>query len=398
MTKEAKTLAKRAAIVGIGQTECSSNGTAYDHKELLYLATRQALTDAGVSREEITSAFTTSIDLWEGRSLSNQYTLDSIGGTMKPCDLRLGDDGIYGIFAAYMEAVSHPAQVVVIGSVQKASDRRPGADAAIFLTHLETSYVRPVFADSPALGNAQHCLAAMEARRYMHCWGITEEQIAKVAVKNFWNAQGNPLAQNAKAVSVQEVLDSPALAGSVRRLTAAEPGDGACTLVVVSEDIATKLTDNPVWITGVSWCSDTWYPGKAELGKAEFIQKAASEAYAMASIKHPAKDIDLAEVYDDYAFHELQYCEALGLCGEGEGGRLIDSGLSEIGGQIPVNPSGGLLGHGNPIGTAGLMRAAQAALQLRGEAGDCQIPNAEVAVVQGCQWPWRSGGVAVLGR
>jgi len=194
------------------------------------------------------------------------------------------------------------------------------------------------------------------------------------------------------------VLNSITLAGPLKSLMFAEPGDGACVLVVASEDIAAGLTDKPVWVKGVSWCSDSWYPCKAELGKTEFIRKAAAEAYEMAGIRHPAEEIDIAEVYDDYAFHELQYCEALGLCKEGEGGRFIDSGASEIDGPIPVNPSGGLLGYGNPIGTAGLMRVAQAALQLRGEAGEYQVKNAKLAVAQGCQWPWRAGGVAVLSR
>jgi acetyl-CoA C-acetyltransferase len=134
------------------------------------------------------------------------------------------------------------------------------------------------------------------------------------------------------------------------------------------------------------------------LAKTKFINVAARQAYDMAGIKHPVQEIDLAEVYDNYAFKELQHCEALGLCGEGEGGKFIDKGISEIGGSVPVNPSGGLLGQGNPIGTAGLMRVAQAALQLRGEAGRCQVPNADVAVAQSCQWPYRSGGVVVLSK
>jgi acetyl-CoA C-acetyltransferase len=118
----------------------------------------------------------------------------------------------------------------------------------------------------------------------------------------------------------------------------------------------------------------------------------------MAGIGHPAREIDVAEVYDTFTFDELQFCEALGLCGEGEGGDFIDEGVSEISGALPVNPSGGLLGCGNPLGTAGLMKVAQAALQLRGEAGDNQVPGAEVAVAQGYQWPNPSGGVVVLSK
>jgi len=391
-------LTKRVAIVGIGQTKCGYNIDGFNHKELLYLATKQALNDAGIQREQITSAFTTSLDFTEGRSLSNQYSLDSIGGVMKPCDLRLGEDGIYGVFAGYMEVMQRPAQIVVVASVQKASDRGPGADATLMLSTQETNYVRPVLANLPAPAAVEYCLAAMEARRYMHCYSITEAQIAKVAVKNYNNATRNPMAQNGKKITLDDVLSSEIVSWPLRSLMVAQPGDGACTLVLASEEMAAELTDNPVWIMGIGWCSETGYIATSELAKAKFISTAARRAYAMAGIKHPASEIDLAEVYDNCTFNELQYCEALGLCGEGEGGRFIDSGASEIGGSLPVNPSGGLLGHGNPLGTAGLMRVAQAALQLRGEAGDYQIPNAEVAVVQGCQWPYRAGGVVVLSK
>jgi len=391
-------LNERVAIVGIGQSRCGYNMDGLNHKELLYLTTKQALEDAGIERERIDSAFTVSLDFNEGRSLSNQYSLDAIGGVMKSCDLRLGEDGVYGIFAGYMEVVRKPPRIVVAASVQKASDRNPNADAAVMLSEQDIAYTWQVCANVPNRNGLEYCLAAMEARRYMHCYGITEEQIAKVAVKNYNNAIRNPLAQNAKEISVNDILNSGVLSWPLRSLMVAQPSDGACTLILAPEEIATELTDKPIWIKGIGWCSETCYPATSELASARFIRAAARQAYDMAGIKHPAKEIDLAEVYDSYAFNELQYCEALGLCGEGEAGKAIDKGIFEIGGSIPVNPSGGLLGHGNPLGTAGLMRVAQAALQLRGEAGDYQIPNAEIAVVQGCQWPYRSGGVVVLSK
>lgn len=391
-------MSKRVAIVGIGQTKCGYVIDGYSLPELMYLATKQALGDAGIEREDIDSAITAQVDFLEGRSLCQQYTLDSIGGVMKPCDQRVGEDGIYAVFAGYMDAMSKPGQIVVVASVQKASDRRPSAYPMIILSALDTVYTRRVCDDLPGVDGLEYCLAAMEARRYMHCCGITETQIAKVAVKNHSNATLNPMAQNTKKVTVKGVLDSKIISWPLRSMMVAKPADGACALVLASEDVADELTDKPVWIRGIGWCSDILRPGKTELAKTKFINVAARQAYDMAGIKHPVQEIDLAEVYDNYAFKELQHCEALGLCGEGEGGKFIDKGISEIGGSVPVNPSGGLLGQGNPIGTAGLMRVAQAALQLRGEAGRCQVPNADVAVAQSCQWPYRSGGVVVLSK
>jgi|MudIll2142460700_1097286.scaffolds.fasta_scaffold11488_2 acetyl-CoA C-acetyltransferase len=392
-------MGKRVAIIGIGLTNLEGREDL-SHKELLFQATRRALTDAGISRNDIGSAFTTSYDLLEGRSLSNQFSLDAIGGVMKPCDLRLGEDGIYGVCAAYMEVMAKPSDIVVVGSVQKASERREKENAFqnIVLASLEPVYNRPVCNTVPISG-LEYALAAMEARWYLHRYGISEEQTAKVAAKNHKNATKNPRAKNAKKYSVKDVLNSEVLSWPIKRLEAAEMTDAACALVIASEEVAKRITDKPVWITGVGWCSGTSYIESRDLSSSPYIRAAAQHAYNMAGIKHPAKEIDVAEIYDTYAYKELQYYEALGFCGEGGAGRLIDEGITELGGALPVNPSGGLLGEGNAVGTSGLIRAAYAAYQVRGEAGDFQVPGVEVAVAQG--WggiPTYCGGVVVLSR
>lgn len=392
-------MGKRVAIVGIGVTNCEERPDL-SHKELLFQATRKALTDAGISRDDIGSAFTTSYDFLEGRSLSNQYSLDSIGGVMKGCDLRLGEDGIYGVCAGYMEVMAKPLDIVVIGSVQKVSERREEEDAfqKIVLATLDPVFNRPVCNTVPVVG-LEYALAAMEARSYMHRYGITEEQMAKVAAKNHRNALKNPRAKKAKKYSVKDILDSEVFSWPIKRLEVAQMTDAACALVLASEETAKRLTDKPVWITGVGWCSGTSYIESRDLSSSGYLRAAARHAYNMAGIRHPSEEIDVAEIYDTYAYKELQYCEALGLCEEGGAGKLIDEGVTEFGGALPVNPSGGLLGEGNAVGTSGLIRAANAAYQIRGEAGAFQVPNVEVAVAQG--WggiPTYCGGVVVLSR
>lgn len=392
-------MGKRVAIVGIGVTNCEERQDL-SHKELLFQATRKALTDAGISRDEIGSAFTTSYDFLEGRSLSNQYTLDSIGGVMKPCDLRLGEDGIYGICAAYMEVMAKPNDIVVVGSVQKASERREEEDAfqKIVLATLDPVFNRPVCGTVPVRG-LEYALAAMEARFYMQRYGITEEQVAKVAAKNYKNAAKNPRALKGKKYSVKEILDSETLSWPIKHLEVARTTDAACAVIIASEEVAKRITDKPVWITGVGWCSGTSYIESRDFATNNYLRMAAQHAYSMAGIKHPAKEIDVAEIYDTYAYKELQYCEALGLCGEGKAGKLIDEGVTEFGGALPVNPSGGLLGEGNAVGTSGLIRAANAAYQVRGDAGDFQVPNVQIAVAQGWSGiPTYCGGVVVLSR
>ena len=116
---------ERVCIIGIGLMESTDPIVELSHKELLFYTTRKAMDDAGIERKDIGSAFTASYDFLEGRSLSNQYTLDAIGGVMKPCDIRLGEDAIYSLFAGFMEVMANPSEIVVVGSVQKASERDP---------------------------------------------------------------------------------------------------------------------------------------------------------------------------------------------------------------------------------------------------------------------------------
>jgi acetyl-CoA C-acetyltransferase len=390
---------KKVAIVGIGRTSCKAPRREVSHMELLYEATRRALEDASLTRDDIGTAFTTSYDFLEGRSLSNQYTVDSIGGVMKPSDLRLAEDGIYGLIAGYMEVATNPRDIVVVGSVQKASERDESRHAfqKVILASLDPIYVRPLSSRFPEGFPYEYLLASFEERRYFHLYGISEEHVAKVVVKNRRNALDNPLAANPGEISLDEVMGSPALCPPLKELEVAPKVDAACALVLASAERARGITDKPVWIGGIGWASESGVIGRHELGKAESTRLAAKRAYHMAGIKAPRKEIQVAEISDWYGYKELQHYEALGFCPEGGGGRFIDDGVPMRGGDLPVNPSGGLLGEGNSVGTSGLIRVAQAALQLRGEAGACQVPNPDVALAQSWGGPGtRVSGVVVL--
>jgi len=148
----------------------------------------------------------------------------------------------------------------------------------------------------------------------MERYGITEEQTAKVAAKNYKNALKNPRAKNVKKISIKDIQNSEVLSWPIKRLEVARMTDAACVLILASEEVAKRLTDKPVWITGVGWCSGTSYIESRDLSSSPYIRAAAQHAYNMAGIKHPAKEIDVAEIYDTYAYKELKYCEALGLC------------------------------------------------------------------------------------
>jgi acetyl-CoA C-acetyltransferase len=132
----------------------------------------------------------------------------------------------------------------------------------------------------------------------------------------------------------------------------------------------------------VSNCYETHYLGDRDLADCDALTKAAKKAYIMAGIRSPLRDVDVAEISEEYTYQELMWMEGLGFCDRGEAGRLIDRGVTKMGGRIPVNPSGGVLS-GNPVNVAGLARVAEAVLQLRGEAGDRQVEGAKTALAHG---------------
>jgi acetyl-CoA C-acetyltransferase len=158
--------------------------------------------------------------------------------------------------------------------------------------------------------------------------------------------------------------------------------DGACTLILANEEKTKKLTDKPVWITGMGQSYDVHFIGERDLASSKALSHSARQAYQMAGITDPAAQLDVLEVSEHYAYQELIWTEALGLCDQGEGGKLINSGATQINGKVPVNPSGGVLS-GNPRMVAGLTRLAECALQLREEADERQIDGAKKALAHG---------------
>jgi acetyl-CoA C-acetyltransferase len=243
----------------------------------------------------------------------------------------------------------------------------------------------------------------MMAVRHMHEFGTTEEQMARVAVKNYGNAVHNPFAQNRRAVTVEEVMGSEMIAYPLRRLTTCAMSDGAAVCILASEAAARRWCAQPVRVAGIGCGSDTMrmadrphgvvpllphetpedyaalkYPGVHSFRAGRM---AAVEAYKMAGITDPRRDIQVWELHDAYASAELQQYEDVGLCKYGESGRFVAEGHAAIGGQSPVNPSGGLLACGHPVGATGLMQLAFCFWQCQGTIarhfGDafCQVPN-----------------------
>lgn len=226
----------------------------------------------------------------------------------------------------------------------------------------------------------------MNAMRHMHDYGTTIEQIARIAVKSHKNGALNPNALFQKPMTMEEIMNSPLVCDPMRLYMICSPDEGAAAIVLVSPKVAKRYTTHPLTLAA---CAHrvamvpmynvslyTAYPS----GNPSVATLAAQEAYETAGVG--PKDIDCAEVQDTDAFCEIEFCEHLGFCKEGEGGKMIEDGVTEIGGSLPVNMDGGCLSRGEPVGASGFGQIYEMCLQLRGEAGPRQVEGAKVGLAQ----------------
>jgi acetyl-CoA acetyltransferase len=214
------------------------------------------------------------------------------------------------------------------------------------------------------------------ARDHMKKYGTTKEHYAKIAAKNHTNGSLNPHAQFQTPRTYQDVLASPMIADPLTRMMCSPIGDGAAAVLLTSADKARQFTNKPVYIKASVLGSGR----DRQSGDPEITERVTRKAYEAAGIG--PQDIHVAEVHDASAPAELIICEELGFCKPGEGGRLIDEGATALSGRIPVNPSGGLLAKGHPVGATGTAQIAEIFWQLRGEAGKRQVPGAKVGLTE----------------
>jgi acetyl-CoA acetyltransferase len=220
---------------------------------------------------------------------------------------------------------------------------------------------------------------AMIAQKHMEAYGTTLEQQAKVSVKNHDNGCLNPYAEFKKPLTVEEVLASPMIAEPITLFSCCPNSDGAAAAILCSEEVMRRLNSRAIRIAA-SVLSTGSYENQRDLTRWEVEERAAKLAYSQAGLG--PGDLSLVELHDAFTICEIIHYEGLGLCPPGDGGRLIDEGATAIGGRVPVNPSGGLLAKGHPIGASGVGQIAEIAWQLRGEATGRQVENARVGLAQ----------------
>ena len=305
-------------------------------------------------------------DFFDARTISNNGVTDVLGGHYR-AEEKMAQEGLNAVGYALAVILSgHSDLVLVMGHCKESQ-----SESRNMISNLgfDPFYGRSVGLDYM---NA----AALQARAYMTKAGITDEHLARIVVRARQWAARNPYANARETLEEGRVMASPMVCDPIRQLHVYPVSDGAVGMLLASEERAKEFTDKPVWITGFANCMDSYFLGDRDLTGNVALKKAAERAYRKAGIKNPRKAIDVVEVMDAYAYQQPLWMEGLGFCEEGQGGRFIEEGGP---GKYKVNLSGGMLA-GNPVIISGLYRAAEAALQLRGEAGDRQAPDVKSAV------------------
>jgi len=230
------------------------------------------------------------------------------------------------------------------------------------------------------IGRSMPGVFALRATRHMYQFGTKREQLAMVSVKNHHNGSLNTRAHFRFETTVEKVVGSRMIAYPLGLLDCCPMTDGAAAAIICRADIARKYTDAPVQVAGLGLATDTSFGAMTDEQLVGFptTTKAAREAYRMAKLE--PKDVDVAELHDCFTITELVSYEDLGFCPKGEGGKFVEDGRASLEGDMPVNPSGGLLAKGHPTGATGVAQIVEIFEQLRGQSGKRQVPAAEVGL------------------
>ena len=362
---------QQAAVLGVGQTRHRSRRADVSIAGLCREAVDRALDDAGLTLAGIDAVVVGKApDLFEGVMMPELYLADALGATGKPM-LRVHTAGSVGgatgiVATSLVEAGRHRRVLAVAFEKQSESN-------AMWALSITPPFSMPVLAGAGGY-------FAPHIRSYIRRSGAPGHIGAMVAVKDRRNGSLNPYAHLQQAdITLESVQASPMLWDPVRYDETCPSSDGACA-VIIGDEKAARASDGPVaWIRATAMRTEpTMYSGKDHVNPRAGADCAAA-LWRQAGITAPAQEIDVAEIYVPFSWFEPMWLENLGFAEPGHGWRLTEAGETRIGGSLPVNPSGGVLSS-NPIGASGLLRFAEAALQVMGKAGAHQVDGAAVAL------------------
>ncbi len=366
-------MAQLAAVVGIGQTKYQTIRKDVSIAGLVREAAQNALDDAGLVWSDIDAVILGKApDMFEGVVMPELYLTDALGCNGKPM-LRVHTAGSVGGSTAIV-AASYVQSGVFKRVLTVSFEKQSESNAMWALSNPQPF--------SPHLNAGAGGYFAPIIREYMRRSNAPYDVGIKVATKDRKHALGNPLAHlHLKDISMAMVEESPMLWDPLRFLEVCPSSDGACAMVIAHESLVGQSPKAPSWIRGTAMRSEpTMYAGREEVNP-QAGRDCAADVYKQAGITDPRKDIDCAEVYVPFSWYEPMWLENLGFAEEGKGWQLTMDGVTSLdeGGDTPWNCSGGVLSS-NPIGASGMIRFAEAALQVRHDAGDHQVEGCKTAL------------------
>lgn len=380
----------KIAIIGVG---CTKFGDRFDagYEDLVVEAAGAAFADAGIEPDRADAAWLGTFSPYGGHGKASVSLADSLGLFGKPITrvenfCATGTDAFRN---AAMAVASGVYDIALVVGAEKLKDRP--------VRGLSSEGEHPYQTD----GLSAPGIFAMAATRYFHQYGGGRESLAQVAVKNHRHGALNPKAHFQMEVTMQQVLNAPMVAWPFGLFDCCPTTDGAAAAILCRADLAPTFRDDYILLKGVGLAVNSgrpWYDASFEYTGFSSTTIAANVAYKMAGITDPVRELDLAEVHDCFTWTEISNYEDLGFCKKGEGPRFVAEGRSAIGGDMPVNTSGGLKSCGHPIGASGVRMIYEIVTQLRGEAGARQINNADLGLVHNLGGPGSVACVLVLGR
>ena len=364
-------MAERCAVIGVGQTQHTAKRTDVSQVGLIREAARRALDDADCEWSDVDAVVVGKApDMFEGVMMPELFLAEALGCVGKPM-FRVHTAGSVGgttaiVASQLVKGGGHERVLTVAYEKQSESN-------AMWALSIKIPFRAAVVAGAGGY-------FAPLIRGYMRRSKAPEDVGIRVALKDRLNALKNPYAHlQFPDLDFDQVANSPMLWDPIRYLETCPSSDGACALLIANEKNANKAPKQPAWVQATAMRSEaTTFAGRDQVNP-QASRDAAAALWKHSGISNPRKEIDCAEIYVPFSWFEPMWMESLGFAKEGEGWRMTYDGATALDGDLPVNMSGGVLSS-NPIGASGMLRFAESANQVRGEAGDHPVPGATRAL------------------
>ncbi len=388
---------RQVAIVGAG---CTEFGELWNNsfRDLFVKAGADAIFDAGIQAKDIDAMYIGNMS--GGRFIGQEHIgalvadysgLAGLGLNIPSTHVEAAcASGGLALRGAIMAVGSGCHDLVIAGGVEKMTDVNVDVTTDVLAAAADREWEGIMGATFPGL-------YALIAKRHMFEYGTTSEQLACVAVKNHRNAMMNPKAQFRSEITVEQVLNSTMVADPLHILDCSPITDGAAAVIIVPANEAKKYTDTPIYVKASAQASGSLaLHDRPSVTTIDATVAAAQRAYHMAKLK--PEDMSFAEVHDCFTIAEICAIEDLGFTPKGTGGKFTQDGCTAIGGEIPINTSGGLKAKGHPVGATGIAQAVEAVLQLRGDAGKRQLDGPKYGLTHNVGGSGATAVVHIFGR